>query len=70
MDDHPGCIDDPTKPGLDLPVDLFLKEGKKVFHRKGFIIQTGEVILIQDFCSESLKPFSDGLNNNSSGMDF
>jgi hypothetical protein len=54
VDDHPCRIDDPTEPGLDLAVDLPLKKGKEVFHRKAFMIQTGEIILIQDFCPELL----------------
>jgi hypothetical protein len=34
MDDHSGCINDPTESGSDLQFDLSLKEGVEVFKGK------------------------------------
>jgi hypothetical protein len=67
--DHDSCgIDNPAKSGLNLKVNLFLKEGEEIFEGEGGFLPTGEVFLIQDLFTQSSQTFPDRLYDDSSGM--
>jgi hypothetical protein len=67
---HDSCgIDDPAKPGLNLKVDLFLKEREELLKGKEGFIQSGKVVPIQNLFAQPTQPPADGFHHYGSGMD-
>jgi hypothetical protein len=69
MDDHSGCVDDLTKPRLNLKIDLFLEEGKESFEGEEVVSQLRRFFFVEEFFAQLSQSLSYAFDDDISGMD-
>jgi hypothetical protein len=70
MDDDSCGIDDPPEVGLNLKLNLLLKEGKEAPGGEEVFFNGGQIATSQDLLAQPSKSSSDGFQHHGSGMDF
>jgi hypothetical protein len=69
VDDYPGRVDHPAETGLDLKIDLFLKERIEGLKREKGLAEFREVLSAKDVLAQPFQSLSDSFNHDSAGMD-